>query len=532
MNVPSIYFESTRLLNDLIDPAFKYTIIAGAGVSMDAPTCLLSARQIVGYLIDACCPVEEVQKLKSLDGLRYEVVIEAIEKHFDKDLNFMNFFDKFENPNLIHYFIARVLLDGIGDVITTNFDYLIEYALLALNKRENYARIFPVITRPDFTRFNDKDSINALKGEGKLPVCKVHGSKKNIITGEDTRHSLVTTMKDLGRDREGAGTFTVEPYKRPLLSNLTEGRVLLVMGYSGGDDFDIGPTLQDLVGVKSIVWINHANEIPAAGIPAREVRDDVTPSDIIGSVQQIDRVLGNLKLALREKGTDTRVFRVDAPTGKLIEGVAWPRLFPESILPNLSPPDEDAGRLDAIIKDLLGQAIASDVLKWEMAGSMYNTLSMHEDATRCFEKEVDLANAIGDHEREAEALRGLALIRGSKSLFDEALQFYERALPIAGIGLRSRIHEGMGNVHKNLGNFKESVKNFRLALKIANEVGDDEVILNASLALSSFYREQLKFTQSLDLLQDNMKRVDKTGDLSLKSVILSEMALIHSAQQD
>ena len=35
---------------------------------------------------------------------------------------------------------------------------------------------------------------------------------------------------------------------------------LLILGYSGGDDFDIVPSLQNIK-TKHITWINHSNDI-------------------------------------------------------------------------------------------------------------------------------------------------------------------------------------------------------------------------------------------------------------------------------
>ena len=61
-------------------------------------------------------------------------------------------------------------------VITTNFDSLIEYALIEIGISKN--SILPVITREEFQLYDDPDT---LFRKDKLLVYKIHGSPSNII---------------------------------------------------------------------------------------------------------------------------------------------------------------------------------------------------------------------------------------------------------------------------------------------------------------------------------------------------------------
>lgn len=67
-------------IEDLFLPERKYTFLVGAGASMDAPTNMPSAREIVRSLLSFCAPNEEVDNLLSLDLLRYELVVDLFEK--------------------------------------------------------------------------------------------------------------------------------------------------------------------------------------------------------------------------------------------------------------------------------------------------------------------------------------------------------------------------------------------------------------------------------------------------------------------
>ncbi|MHA2475373.1 MAG: SIR2 family protein, partial [Promethearchaeota archaeon] len=127
--------------------------------------------------------------------------------------------------------------------MTTNFDFLIEGALSKLNIP--YKEIIPVITEEDFMIYSNPTE---LLERGYKAIYKIHGTPKNVITGEDTRDSVIKTIK-------------AEPFKRELLDNICEGRSLVIMGYSGVNDSDIIPTLRVLKNLKKIIWINHSESI-------------------------------------------------------------------------------------------------------------------------------------------------------------------------------------------------------------------------------------------------------------------------------
>jgi hypothetical protein len=252
-------------LEVIFPPDGKFTFLVGAGISMEKPSALPSAVKMGEVLVKLCTPFEEVDNILQLDGLRYELIVEVIQKFFDPELNIMNYFEHFTTPNILHYFLAHTITHG-QQVVTTNFDYLVEYALIEIHQENT--NIVPVITRQDFV---ENDNPQRLIADGKYLVYKLHGSKKNIITGEDTKDSLVTTLSALGREREAGETFAIESFKKPAVHRLLEGRILVVMGYSGSDDFDIGPTLKELHNLSHLVWINHSSELTPEIFPIGEL---------------------------------------------------------------------------------------------------------------------------------------------------------------------------------------------------------------------------------------------------------------------
>ena len=113
-----------------------------------------------------------------------------------------------------------------------------------------------VITKKDFSKNSNPGK------KDKLLIYKLHGSKRNIFTKENTENSLITTISSLGRDRKQGETFAIESYKKPAIINLMKNRTIIMLGYSGSDAFDISPTLFKLPELKRIIWISHSNTDP------------------------------------------------------------------------------------------------------------------------------------------------------------------------------------------------------------------------------------------------------------------------------
>ncbi|MFX1532853.1 MAG: SIR2 family protein [Promethearchaeota archaeon] len=184
MSVNSVFKPIKVKIEDIFSLEAKYTFLVGAGISMENPSGLASARELGANLLKLCVPSEEVDRILQLESLRYELIVELVQKYFDPELKIMNYFEQFKLPNILHLFLANAIRNG-SYVITTNFDYLIEYALIEIVGDKT--QIVPVITRQNFI---DNSNPQILLDDGKYPVFKLHGSKRNIITNEETANSI------------------------------------------------------------------------------------------------------------------------------------------------------------------------------------------------------------------------------------------------------------------------------------------------------------------------------------------------------
>ena len=226
----------------------KLTFLVGAGCSVDRPSCLPDGHSMMKAIINySCANLEKARivELMTSGKLRFEQLVEVFRDRLDKDLKIINLYGESKHPNIQHFFLADMIKRG-HFVMTTNFDFLIEYALLESNVSKD--EIIPVITKEDFDEYNDP---NKLFEQRKKAVYKVHGSLENLITQEDTRKSLVATIRAFGSNKAGISVFQVEPFKKDLFENISKNRSLVTLGYSGSDDFDIVPTLKVLKDLKA-----------------------------------------------------------------------------------------------------------------------------------------------------------------------------------------------------------------------------------------------------------------------------------------
>ena len=83
--------------------------------------------------------------------------------NYDKEMGFMEYFNFCRASNIIHFLIAHSLMKK-SCVITTNFDYLIEWALHDSLNETTRSRIQLVITKEDFEKIeNAQEKIDQLQ---------------------------------------------------------------------------------------------------------------------------------------------------------------------------------------------------------------------------------------------------------------------------------------------------------------------------------------------------------------------------------
>lgn len=539
---PDINMKNLLLSND------NLSFLVGAGCSVDAPSCQPAGRSMMEAILTHTCANSEIEKLLNLKDLRFEQLVEIVRDRIDPELKIIEYYAQCDKPNLQHFFLAEMVKKG-NFVMTTNFDFLIEYAML--NSGVPREDIIPIITKNDFIKYSNPSD---LFSKGKKTLYKVHGSTKNVITGESTKDSLVATIRAFGSNKEGLNVFQVEPFKRDLFNKISNNRSIVVLGYSGSDDFDVVPTLMLLQNINNLIWLNYVHD---DGNKERiyEITANMNPNN-----DKINQILVDIKQA----NTAEHVYRVDVNTTRLIEGVldGNSQLSQESF--DLSP--------DEWIKNNVKQP--NSMMKYQIPYLIYESFAESDDALRCTKKILELSEKLGDLFWKGIAHNNLGVRNQQQGKNQEALNHYlktiqiydqigvkkEKATTLSNIGwiyklqgeyheaLKKfsevlQIHEELGNmrgvttisndiggIYEILGNIREAVKFFQKSIQIAEQYGDlheKAITLNN---IGRIFQRQGNFPEAMSRYREAFRIHDKLGEIRKKATVLNSIGLIYDTQ--
>jgi tetratricopeptide (TPR) repeat protein len=508
-NTPDIN-QSALLFNE----KRPYTFLVGAGISMDPPSNVPSARMFVRELFNYYAPKNEIDTLSKLEALRYEFLVEKIQNLFDEELTFLNYLDWVTHPNANHLFLANMIL-RYNFVITTNFDYLIELAVKSLLLGSEYKKIMSIITRDDYEK----------NIRFQYPVVKIHGSKRDCITGRYTADSLITTISALGKDREKGRTFAIEPFKRKLIDSITEGRDLIVMGYSGSDDFDISPMLNELTTVKRIIWIDH-NSDPDIEEYYQYKPLDTSKLKLISNISKLDNIL----LELASKNT-IELFKIKVNTIKFVKQ-KLAKIFHVS-LANLK---ENVPITQKSFKEFMEKYHFDkpESFKYRLAHEIYSDLGDIESAERTAITGLDLATEESNDINKLYFTNALGLLYLTRGDMDKSLEQFNETLELTQrldmLNEKIGVLINIGEHYRKKGDLKNAFKYIFEAADLVSENTPNVLKYSIFNSLGVIYRANGDVPNSIKHLEMALEVSEKMGDLFRKSSVYNNLAGIYFYQ--
>ena len=502
--------EVSLRIETLLGNNQKLTFLVGAGCSVDAPSCQPAGRSMMDAMIKFSCAESEVDKISKIEELRFEALVEIIRDNLDPNLKIIDFYGQCDKPNIQHFYLAEMINKG-HFIMTTNFDFLIEHALLQIGVKKEEIKV--IITKNDFQQFNNPSE---LFSKGIKTVYKIHGSTKNMITDENTRDTLVATIQAFGSNKEGMSVFQVEPFKRPLFNNIVSGRSLVILGYSGSDDFDIVPTLKMLENIDNIIWINFTLD---DGGKERIYEIDSNDINISNHKEKVNQILSEIK----QMNNANHVYRIDVNSSRLIKQLLTSK-------PNLSSENFSIAPLNWIKENINAP---NELMTYFIPQTLYFDFNMLDDSLRCAQNSLRISQQAKDEIMIIKALNLIGKINHEQGNYSEALKIYKGALELSEKvdpkEWKAACINNIGNVYNVWGKFSDALSYFEKAFPLFKQVGDLYSMAIVLRNIGTIYKNLGKNSEALARTTEALHIFDQLGKLSDKGDIHMIIGMIQTS---
>ncbi|MFX0023235.1 MAG: tetratricopeptide repeat protein [Candidatus Hermodarchaeota archaeon] len=500
--------ETNLTLKDLLEEGYSFNIIAGAGCSIDAPSSIPASNKLMEEIINFSCANSEIENILKIDGLRFEILLEIIRSLLDKELKILEYLELFEKPNIIHFYLAEMIYRGFN-VITTNFDFLIEHAIIQSNKKKD--SIVPVIIEDDFRHY---ENINDYLKEDTKFLFKIHGSTKDILQKRDTREYFLSLIKKIGSYKTEFNLFFVEPYKGVLLNKLFNKSIALIIGYSGENDYDIVPILKRYHKWRRIIWINHIENNGDKEIITKilKTRDRSTKD-----LDSLDTIL----LEIKYQNPHIELYRIDTNIKKSLKRILN---FEPTVDQNDSAPN---------FSDWLHNNIdePNQMIKYLIPHVIYFNFDRLEDSFRCGIRALENIDKDSRNSHKLLVLNNIAWIYYKMGNYSEAIEYFEEATKIAHeLGKKSQeliYLSNLGEIYERIRNFPLAIQKYEEAMKIAEDSGNSMEKLRIMNSVIEIYEELQDYSRALLFSGEAIKISEKLGDLKKKALILNNIGSIY-----
>ncbi len=514
--------SENRSLEDILSPERKYCFLAGSGISIDPPSCLPTGQEFTEALLKRCIPeskYEEIRKLMNSereglrntgDFLRFEELMEYLSQSVDPELHVLDDYANCQTPNIDHQFLAQMIIQG-RPVLTTNFDSLIEIALLEAGVQQN--QLCPMILRQDWeASHNDEVRI----------VHKLHGSLIDMRTKRSCRESIQATLKQISQGKNDV--LQLEPWKRVVLEKLLINYDLVVLGYSGLDDFDLVPTLLNISSDKNIIWINFYKgfspeeaQLNFLGEPGSLLYDKQTEQD------RVWRLLS--RFSQSGSRLPKNIIRIDLDTSQLWKWL-WTRFL------QTAPPSIKAE--PAVSKSTTPALTLSEIDQWTLAGQIYHDRNLLSESLHAYQTALVIADAEGDPKKMGPCFIGVGHLLHKLAKTEDAQKSNLRGLKVArackDLTTIAIMLNEIGMDHFNQGRNDEADKELQQALEVAKQLADRRWEARTLNNWGLLVAGQGNFKKAKELYDEAIAINDQLGDLRAKNTNFSNLAQISQAQ--
>lgn len=229
----------SRLARRVVGPLRRGRVLMLAGAGISAASGLPLGVDLVRWMLLGAMPAGSRRladavgsvtqpRLKLRPEVLLEIVVRRAGAHALRALNAFNA----AVPAPAHYFVGEAALRGSA-VTTTNFDILIERAIAELEATHSEAQA---------------GGRTPVAAAYPVHVLKLHGSLASV---KHTRAAgpLAAALSQVARGLPRSTELSLRSH--------LQGRMLLCLGYSGNDAFDIVPLFERARPQQPVVWVQH-----------------------------------------------------------------------------------------------------------------------------------------------------------------------------------------------------------------------------------------------------------------------------------
>jgi len=518
------YLESTIMndttkvkqnLEDLFFSGGPFTFLIGSGISFSPPSNMIPGYTFTKEILNRLSPdentkkeliklsdPERIDKLNKGDFIRFEGFMQEIQSDYDRNLDVLNCLADCKNPNKNHYILACLIEKG-NYVFTTNFDMLIEIAFMDLFEKD----FCPLISNIEFENYlsNPRKYPN--------PLFKLHGSLKRYKNNKwnNSTESLIATFEAVGKSGEN---LIFEPGKLEVFRSRLKKNNLVVMGYSGFDDFDIGALLKVTKSDEKIIWVNHSSSVKMySWNELRDLPDE--KKDINGNYRRKEHEY-LFEMGFNSVRRKENIHLFDMDTSEVMDmlikendiAIDYSKLRGNHIFDVKEYFDNWERKYFSDVED-----------KHLFCGNQFLKLDRYISACANYKSIIELSKNSNEEEIlgiKSTALNNLGIIYEKQGELELALKCYFDALEIdrkySNKKAEADTLDNLGGVYLTLGSSNEAIICFETALAIDSEIGYEKGMAGVFGNLGNIYYRRKDYKKAIKYHENALEIHLKIGD--------------------
>lgn len=483
----------------------QIAVFCGAGISYNSGLPLVN--NLLNYILNVI-DVKKIDSEKILNSnLPFEAFIQTLAEESDID-EILNIFSK-GTPNKSHQFIALLIKLGlVKNVITTNFDTLLEKALYEFNiLKDLHYNVFS--TESDFANIDWKNNSTKL--------IKIHGCISH-------KEEIEITLDLVARKY-------VSQNKHNIISSFFSKSVnpfVLFLGYSCSDVFDISPQIESHLNNQSeIIFIEHCfdeNKFQKENIDIKEFKNPFMNYSGIRFYYNTDLLIANL----------WKYFSNEDFPKSLKPSINWEENinlwinkateYSEGIKNQLSARLFcDIGEYNTAIriweKGLeIAQTEGNQFLFYSLLGNLgmsLNAIGKFNEAKACLEKSCKACKELGNIQGEISQLQVLGSTYRNLHEFESSIKVFKRAVFLSENYYEDSMCQSLGNlatVYIQTGNYEKAISTLKKGLIIAITEGNKQSEGSMLTNLGTAFFKKGDYNNGINLILKSIDITRQIGD--------------------